>query len=39
MQVYEKYKFHPDIEKNIGIIPDTIDAKREYYEHLEEKHK
>lgn len=39
LQVYEKYKFHPDIEKNTGIIPKTIDVKNEYYEYLEEKHK
>lgn len=39
IQVYEKYNFHPDVEKNIGIVPNTIDAKKEYYEHLEGKHK
>ena len=39
LQIYEKYNFHPDVEKNIDIIPNNIDAKKEYYERLEEKHK
>jgi hypothetical protein len=35
----EKYSFHPEMKKFAGIVPKDIDARKEYYEHLEEKHK
>ncbi len=31
LQKYEKYDIHPDVEKNIGIIPNGISAEEEYY--------
>ena len=34
-----EYGYHPEIEKFSGIIPSDIDAEKEYYEYLEEKHK
>jgi len=39
LRMYENYSFHPDIQKFAGIVPKDIDARREYYEYLEEKHK
>ena len=35
----KKYSIHPDIEKFAGMIPKDVDVRKEYYEHLEEKHK
>ncbi len=34
-----KYSFHPDIEKFAGMIPKEVEVRKEYYEHLEQKHK
>ncbi len=39
LRVAEKYSYHADIKKFAGLVPKDIDARREYYEHLEEKHK
>lgn len=39
LQISEKYVLHPDIEKHSGILPKDIDAEKEYYGYLEEKHK
>jgi len=39
LRMHENYSFHPDIQKFAGIVPKDIDARREYYEYLEEKHK
>jgi len=39
LKMSEKYSFHPDIQKFAGMVPKDIDARREYYEYLEEKHK
>lgn len=33
------YVLHPDIKKLSGIVPGDIDAKKEYYEYLEEKYR
>ena len=35
---FEEYELHPDIEQFKGLIPPDIDARQEYYDHLEEKH-
>lgn len=35
----KKYSFHPDMEKFAGMIPKDVDARKEYYEHLKQKHK
>jgi len=34
-----KYSFHPDIERFAGMIPKEVEVRKEYYEHLEQKHK
>ena len=34
LQISEGYSFHPDIEKNAGVMSSDIDAKRTYYEHI-----
>ncbi len=34
-----KYSFHPDIERFAGMIPKDVEVRKEYYEHIEEKHK
>ena len=39
LQISEKYSFHNDVDKYTGDIPDNIDAQKEYYDHIEEKHK
>jgi len=39
LRMSENYSFHPDIQKFAGMVPKDIDARREYYEYLEEKHK
>lgn len=38
LQESPKSKFHPDIGKITGIIPENIDIKEEYYKHSIEKH-
>ena len=35
----ENYSFHSDIPKFAGVIPPDVNARKEYYEYLEEKHK
>jgi len=35
----EKYSFHPDVERFAGMIPKEVEVRKEYYEHLEQKHK
>jgi hypothetical protein len=35
----KKHSLHPDIEKFAGMIPKDVEARKEYYEHIEKKHK
>jgi len=39
LQILENYSYHPDIEKGSGLIPKDIDAQKEYYDYIEEKHR
>lgn len=39
LRIAEKYSYHPEIKTFAGIVPKNIDARKEYYEHLEKKHK
>jgi hypothetical protein len=39
LRVAERYSHHPEIEKFAGILPADIDAEKEYYDHIEEKHR
>jgi hypothetical protein len=38
LQVSQKFEPHPDLKKVTGIIPQNLDVKAEYYQHLVEKH-
>ncbi len=38
LQISERYSHHPDVKKNAGIIPNDINAQKEYYNYIEEKH-
>ena len=35
----ERYELHPEVAQLKGLLPRAIDAKKEYYDHLEEKHR
>ena len=35
----EELSLHPDIKKFAGMIPKDVDVRKEYYEHIEKKHK
>ncbi|NUO78571.1 hypothetical protein HUU05_00720 [candidate division KSB1 bacterium] len=35
----KKPSLHPDVEKFAGIIPKEVEVRKEYFEHIEEKHK
>ena len=35
----KKHSLHPDVEKFSGMIPKEVEVRKEYYEHLEQKHK
>lgn len=39
LRISDKYSYHPDIDKFIGIIPDAINLKDIYFNHVMEKHK
>ncbi len=39
LQILENYSYHPDIEKGSGQIPKDLDAQKEYYDYIEEKHR
>lgn len=35
----EQYALHPEIYEILGIVPDDLDAKEIYYQHIQEKHR
>lgn len=39
LQEEQPTPIHPDVERFSGLIPDDVDAKALYYEHIERKHK
>lgn len=39
LQQAEEYVLHPEIHEILGIIPDDLDAKEVYYQHIQEKHR
>ena len=39
LQVIERYELHPDVAQLRGLLPPTIDARQEYYDYIEEKHR
>lgn len=39
LQASHQYPIHPEIAKLTGSIPSNIDAKYEYHQHLDDKHR
>ena len=39
LHTIEHYELHPDVAQIRGLLPQAIDARKEYYDYLEEKHR
>ncbi len=39
LHLIERYELHPEVAQLRGLLPKTIDAKKEYYDYLKEKHR